>query len=117
MKLLVCGGRDFSDMKLVNETLNELHGRKKITLLIHGAARGADSLADRWAFRAEIPRKEFRADWSMHGRAAGPLRNQKMIDEGKPEMVLAFSGGRGTADMIRRAKAANIPVIEVGLCA
>jgi len=54
-----------------------------------------------------------RAKWSKHGRAAGPIRNQEMIDECKPDLVVAFPGGRGTADMVRRAKAAGIRVIEV----
>lgn len=52
----------------------------------------------------------YPADWEKHGRAAGPIRNEKMLIVGTPDMVLAFPGGRGTADMIRKAEAAGLPV-------
>lgn len=69
-----------------------------------------ETLAERWACS---PCDRIFADWKTHGRAAGPIRNQRMIDEWKPTLVIAFAGGRGTADMIRRAKAAGIEVREV----
>jgi hypothetical protein len=53
------------------------------------------------------------ADWNTHGRAAGPIRNQRMLDEVKPELVVAFPGGRGTADMVRRAREAGVNVYLV----
>lgn len=59
-----------------------------------------------------ISAEGFPADWRKYGKSAGPLRNQQMIDEGKPDLVVAFPGGTGTADMVRRAKAAGIRVIE-----
>lgn len=46
-------------------------------------------------------------------RSAGPKRNQRMLDKGKPDLVLAFPGGDGTADMVRKAKSAGVPIIEV----
>ena len=55
----------------------------------------------------------FPADWKTYGRAAGPLRNARMIAEGKPDLVLAFPGGRGTADMTRKARAAGVEVRAV----
>ena len=55
--------------------------------------------------------EEYPADWKKYGKSAGPLRNQRMIDEGKPDLVVAFPGGVGTADMISRAKAYNISVL------
>jgi len=55
----------------------------------------------------------FLANWRTHGKAAGPIRNQQMLDEGRPHLVVAFPGGTGTADMVRRAKAAGVPVMEV----
>ena len=53
------------------------------------------------------------ADWAKHGRKAGPIRNQRMIDEGRPDLVVAFPGGTGTADMVERARVAGIRVIEI----
>jgi len=54
------------------------------------------------------------ANWAGLGRKAGPIRNQEMLDQGRPNMVVAFPGGRGTADMVRRARGAGVEVIEVG---
>lgn len=55
--------------------------------------------------------RTFRANSRKHGRAAGPIRNQQMLDEGKPHLVVAFPGGTGTADMVRRAQAAGVLVL------
>lgn len=93
--------------------MDRLHAETPVTCLIEGGALGADRLARRWAYTVGgITVETFPADWGAHGKAAGPIRNQRMIDEGKPDVVLAFPGGRGTADMIRRAEAAGIRVIR-----
>lgn len=113
MIVLVCGGRNFVDYDLLAGYLDGLHRCRPITKIIHGAARGADSLAGRWAQELGIASRAFPADWKAHGRGAGPIRNQQMLDEGRPESVVAFPGGRGTADMVRRAKAAGLPVYEI----
>lgn len=84
-----------------------------ITTLIHGGAPGADALAATWAIEHDITCSTYVADWFKHGRAAGPIRNEAMLIEGRPDCVVAFPGGRGTADMVRRAKAAGVRVIEV----
>ena len=115
VRLLVCGGRDYKDAPTVYYTLNMQRRLNfgTIACLIHGGAKGADEMAGYWAERNEIPVKVYPAEWAKHGKKAGPVRNQLMIDDGKPEYVIAFPGGRGTADMVRRAKAAGIPVHEV----
>lgn len=93
-------------------TLSSIHMARRISVLIHGGAPGADRHAKRWAVMNDIQTMGFPADWSL-GPRAGPLRNQRMIDEGEPDLVVAFPGGRGTADMVRRAKAAGIEVLAV----
>lgn len=75
--------------------------------------RGVDCLAIDWAISRWLDFKEFPADWTRYGPSAGPIRNQQMLDEGKPTLVVAFPGGRGTADMSRRALQAGIELIEV----
>jgi hypothetical protein len=110
MQVLVCGGRNYGDRRSVYECLDGLVPRP--TLLITGGANGADMLAADWAGYRQVPKLIFRADWERHGRAAGPIRNQQML-ECKPDLVVAFAGGRGTADMVRRAKAAGIHVMEI----
>jgi hypothetical protein len=111
--VLVTGGRDFADRRWLSEVLTELNARYNFRCLIHGAARGADSLAEEWGLQNGVYPKPFPADWQKHGRKAGPIRNAEMLKE-KPDLVIAFPGGKGTADMVKRAKQAGIEVIEVG---
>lgn len=82
MRVLVCGGRDYGDREGLYAALNELHRRQKFELLIAGGARGADTLAEQWADDRKIPTKIYQADWETLGRKAGPIRNQRMLDEG-----------------------------------
>ena len=113
MRILVCGGREFTDDQMLSERLNDLHGEREITLVIAGGARGADTLAAEWATAQGIPCEVYLADWEGLGRKAGPIRNQRMLDEGEPDLVVAFPGGRGTADMVRRARSAGLEVLEI----
>ncbi|UMO76018.1 DprA-like DNA processing chain A [Planktothrix phage Pra-JY27] len=110
LRILVCGGRDYEDRPAVYRALDRLHAKRGISLLIHGAARGADTLAREWAEDRNVPLMEFMADWKRHGFAAGPLRNQQMLDKGRPDGVVAFPGGNGTADMVRRAQSSGLKV-------
>ena len=112
MRVLVCGGRGLDNQERVWQALNELDGEGVIDVVIEGGASGADALAFKWATVHSRGTLTFNADWSQ-GRKAGPLRNQKMLDDGKPDVVLALPGGPGTADMVRRARKANVKVIEV----
>ena len=109
MRVLVCGGRDYADADYLRCVLSEL----PVTVLIEGEAPGADTLARLWAQRRGILIDRYPADWDRYGKAAGPIRNQQMLDEGKPDLVVAFPGGHGTADMVRRARAAGIAVTEI----
>ena len=82
--------------------------------MITGGASGADALAAAWTEERGVTYREYPADWAAHGRAAGPLRNQLMLERERIDLVLAFPGGRGTADMTTRAVRAGIPVTTVG---
>lgn len=113
MKVLVCGGRDYDDRDKLFAVLDRAHFLNPITTIISGCAKGADDLGARWAHRRGIGVHYFMADWSKFGRAAGPMRNQAMLVDGNPDIVIAFPGGRGTADMVRRARAAGVPVLDV----
>lgn len=114
MKVLVCGGRDYAEYGNVWAALSAIHERTPIAVLIDGGATGADHWARKWAkCQHGVEIKTYPADWQKHGRAAGPIRNQQMIDQAKPDLVVAFPGGRGTADMIRRAEAAAVRVERI----
>lgn len=107
--VIVCGGRNYADRDRVYEVLDVIHANLPIDFIVHGCALGADKLANDWAREHGVDRLEYPADWRIHGRGAGPIRNQLMADAGAA-LCVAFPGGRGTADMVRRATAAGIPV-------
>lgn len=113
MRVLVCGGRDYNDYDRVEDVLNTIWRADGDYEIIHGCARGADSLADRYALQYNVLAHPYPAKWDEHGRAAGPIRNQQMLDEGKPDLVVAFPGGRGTEHMIKIAQDAGIEVMKV----
>lgn len=120
MRILVCGGRNYTNRKILEEILSDYwysrsHEQQNEFVLIHGDARGADRLARDWCLRTcyEWCHAPFPADWNKYGRSAGPIRNKQMLDEGKPSVVLAFPGGKGTANMIKLAIEAGVEVIQV----
>lgn len=112
IKLLVCGGRDYSDREKVFSLLESIHNKRNITVLIEGGANGADALARSWARHAGVHVATVSALWEKRGRGAGPQRNAAMLSLG-PDGVLAFPGGRGTANMVQQAKDAGVKVVEV----
>lgn len=111
MRVLVCGGRDYFNGDMIAHALSQLPAD---AILVHGAAPGADSVCAHWWYdiqgRTVDPHP---ANWKKYGKAAGPIRNQEMLDSGV-DLVVAFPGHQGTADMVRRAKKAGVEVIEYG---
>jgi len=125
MRVLVCGGRTFSDLSkkkrgtpewdkadrervFIFDTLDRLaiEANENLTI-ISGKAKGADTSAAAYARITWRGLEEYPADWENLGPAAGPIRNKQMIDEGRPDLVVAFPGGNGTADMVNKAKKAR----------
>jgi len=107
--VLVCGGRAFRDRRLLFSTLDNL----TIDCLVHGGAEGADSLAGEWAISRKVPEIIVPAQWNGFGRPAGILRNGWMLKFTKVNHVVAFPGGRGTANMIQQAEKAGIQLMVV----
>jgi hypothetical protein len=107
-KAIVCGGRDFSDRKMVFAVLDKLD----VGHVIEGGAKGADSLAREWAIARCRPFTEYTANWAEHGRGAGPRRNAEMLTEQFIDAVVAFPGGRGTDHMRALAGGQGLPVID-----
>ena len=113
-RIIVCGGRNYTNRERLFKELDAVHSERHISVLIEGGARGADRLAFEWGCQhVGILKIRCEADWVKHGRAAGPIRNQRMLNECAPDLVVAFPGGSGTADMVRRARDAGVEVIEV----
>jgi hypothetical protein len=106
MRVLFCGGRHFDDTRRVRAAFDAL----RPTFVITGGATGADTLADNVAAARGVPRVVYPANWEGDGKAAGPIRNARMLSEGRPDLVVAFYGGRGPADLETKAKAAGVHV-------
>lgn len=110
--MLVTGGRKYSDRNHVFQVLGCIHTEfGPISCIVEGGATGADALAKEWALHHKISFLEFPADWKSHGRRAGGLRNSQMLAEAFPDLVVAFLGGAGTADMTGKASRAGVTVV------
>ena len=117
--ILVCGGRDYKNKERLYEVLDSFKHTLEIVEIIHGAAKGADSLAGQWAKSRGIKETPEPANWrpyedkSIIDYGAGPKRNQKMLAEYYPDIVLAFKGGNGTRDMVKRSDSQGFDVVTV----
>lgn len=112
MRLLICGDRNYGD---ADRILRHLRAHKdSVEVVIHGAARGADTFAEKAAQQLGIPTLSFPAQWDVYGKRAGPLRNTQMLNDGKPTHVWAFhdniAESKGTKNMIAQATKAGLPV-------
>ena len=113
-KILVCGGRNFTELEFLSAKLDAFVATLEASSIkiISGGARGADTLAAIYARNRCYELTVYPADWSTWGNAAGPIRNQRMLDKESPDAVFAFRGGKGTSDMINKAKRQGFKVIE-----
>lgn len=112
MRVLICGGRDYARARHLNAALDALDAEHRITLVVTGGQTGADTLADRWAEARGIDRIICPANWVGRGKPAGPHRNRRML-RFKPQLVVAFRGGEGTASMRRLADEAGVRIYDV----
>ena len=114
MRVIVCGGRDYDDGTTVARVLSALDPAEAVVVVgvDPERPRGADGLVYSWCQIYYVTVEPHPADWKRHGRAAGPIRNQEMADAGA-DLVIAFPGGAGTADMVGRARSAGVPVLHV----
>lgn len=109
LTVLICGSRHFTTSARIEQVVNNL---PQDATVVVGGARGADFIAERAARSRGLHVEVYRARWDLHGKAAGPIRNQQMADR-RPNIVIAFiqdEMGRGTGDMVTRARRAGIPV-------
>lgn len=113
MRVLVYGGRDYAGREALFAELDRIDKANRIEVVVHGAARGADTLGGEWATLRDRVTVAFPARWDVHGKSAGPLRNQQMIDEGRIDLAVQCPGGRGTADMRARLIKAGIGIVGV----
>lgn len=112
--VIVTGGRDFRDGRELYAALDALlaFSKPEWLVIVHGRCKtGADAIADTWARSRDIDCESYPAQWKRHGKRAGPIRNQRMLDailaRNMPTMVLHCPGGDGTADMLLRVEKAR----------
>jgi hypothetical protein len=115
MKVLVTGGRNYSNKEFLYSILDTINSKSPISLIIHGGANGADKLSGDWGTYRDIDVKVYKADWDTHGKKAGILRNIEMLDDSKPDLVVAFFGGNGTLHMKTYAKKQGYKVLDLGV--
>jgi hypothetical protein len=112
MRVLICGDRHWTERYPIFSLINRLEP----DAIIEGCASGADRMAEEIAADFDIVLHHFPAQWQVYGRAAGPIRNQRMLDDGKPDLVVAYhddiARSRGTKDMLDRARKARLPVLH-----
>jgi len=113
-KVLITGGRYWTDKEYILNVLSRVLLDKEDVFVIHGGARGVDSLAGIAAEGLGFEVKVVQANWKKFGRSAGIIRNREMLDL-NPDLVIAFHAdlpnSKGTIDCIREAKRRGINVI------
>lgn len=109
MRVLVCGDRNWVDKEAIRRELSTI---TNLEVVIEGEASGADSLAREVAEEMGVPVEKYPAEWGKYGKAAGPIRNTQMLDEGNPDLVLAFHNNiaesKGTKNMVKQSTSRGI---------
>jgi YspA, cpYpsA-related SLOG family len=115
LRVLICGGREYTDRAELYAELDRLHAEYAFETIISGGAPGADALAVEWAQARGVATQMFAAEWGAFGRRGrpSPLRNARMLAEGRPDLVVAFPGGHRTINMVKQAKAAGVWVLTI----
>lgn len=116
MRVLICGDRNWNDYDMIHAYISALRVRfGEELVVIHGASKGADSMAGEAAEDLGVKVEEYPADWSKYGKGAGPIRNMQMLKQGNLDAVTAFhnniSTSKGTKDMISISEHDGIPVL------
>lgn len=116
-RVIVCGSRYWTEPEPIRNVIRWVATNGRSSVVIHGGAPGADTLAGFIAQSEGLNVLTFPADWERWGKRAGPIRNTQMLASGRPEMVFGFTNdltqSRGTADMLRKAAAARIPAYVI----
>lgn len=112
MKVVITGGRDYDDRERLFAALDNIHAHTPITLIRNGGMTGADALSSRWAYERKVDTECVGALWGQYGGKAGPIRNTRMLGMGT-DLLVAFPGGRGTANTVACASRSGIRIYEV----
>ena len=112
VRIIVCGGRDFTDNRMLSSVLWAVHERRSIAEVIHTGQRGCAQMANRWAFEHGVHRTELRADYKRYGEKRAPvIRNRKML-ELRPSGIIVFSGSAEVHSLLAQALYGGVPVMQ-----
>lgn len=110
-KVIIAGSRDFTDYNFLRDKCDRILSNIKDEIwILSGCAKGADNLGEKYAQERGYYLAEFPADWDLHGRKAGVLRNQEMADEADALIVFIKNQSRGSLDMLRRAEKRGLKI-------
>lgn len=112
MRLLVIGGRHLDDVGLIRKALSLVHVRKPVDVLIHGGHAFLGVAAEEWARERDIHILRYPANWRLLGKRAEGVRNDFMLSDSRPDMVLALPGGQDTRVLVLRAISMGLPVVD-----
>ena len=113
MKTIIAGSRTVTDFNLVTRAIKA--SGFEITEVVSGSARGVDRMGERFAMEAKLPLSLFPAEWDVHGKAAGPIRNKKMGDYADALIAIRVNMSKGTSHMIEYATAKGLKVYVVDI--
>lgn len=112
-RILICGGRDYRDHIRMRDVMAQLRPQFAHRFcIIDGGANGADALAREWARLRGAPNITMFANWETYGKRAGGIRNRWMLEFAMPDLVIAFPGGEGTADMCQQTRLVR-PILDL----
>lgn len=103
-KVAVIGGRDFTNYSLMKLVLDKYHAKYGISIIVSGGARGADTLAERWAKENQIDYHVFMAKWNLEGNRAGPRRNLRLVTYSQVVIAFPTENSVGTYNAISLAE-------------
>lgn len=113
MRVLICSGRFYADTHTITHVLDLYAGTQTINVLIHGGHQALGGAIENWARGIDVHVIRYPANWALHGKYAETRRNLFMLEDSRPDVLLAFPGREDTAECIKMAKHRGIRVIDV----
>jgi len=114
MRVLICAGRHYADTRHCRQVLEAFQRLHEVRVLIHGGNQFLGSEIEVWARELGADIVRYPPNWQLHGKLAESLRNNFMLKDSRPDIVIALPGGEDTEELVNRSKAAGIPTLSVG---
>ena len=107
MKVIIAGSREITDYGFVATVIKR--SGFDITEVVSGTAHGVDRLGEQWAVQNGVPIKYMPADWNLHGKAAGPIRNKEMAEYADAAVLVWNGESLGTKNMLENMQKIGKP--------